>query len=76
MRFFSTGEAAKRLGVTRDSLFASLRAGAPDTMNTIGGRRCFNDDEIDKLAAWYERRRRIRDGLIRLGEGGDDESAL
>lgn len=73
MRMFSTGETATKLGVTRDSLFSALRAGAPDSALRIGSRRVFTEAEVETLAAWFERRRKIRDGLIRPWEGeGDD----
>lgn len=68
MRMFSTGEAASRLGVTRDSIFAALRAGAPDAESRIGSRRAFTEEEVNALAAWFERKRRIRDGLERREE--------
>lgn len=68
MQLYSTGETASRLGVTRDSLFAALRAGAPDAANRIGSRRVFTEEEADALAAWFDRRRRIRDGLMKPWE--------
>jgi len=68
MQLYSTGETASRLGVTRDSLFAALRAGAPDAANRIGSRRGFTEEEADALAAWFDRRRRIRDGLMKPWE--------
>jgi hypothetical protein len=72
MMMFSTGETARRLGVTRDSLHAALRAGAPDAAFRAGNRRLFTEIEVERLAAWFERRRKIRDGLIRPWGGGDD----
>jgi hypothetical protein len=74
MMMFSTGETARRLGVTRDSLHAALRAGAPDAASRIGTRRVFTMEEVEQLSKWFERRRKIRDGLIRPWEGGDDAS--
>ena len=69
MRIYSSGEAAKRLGVSRDSLFGALRNGAPDAESRIGNRRAFTDAEIEKLAEWYERRRLLRDGFLhKMGE--------
>ena len=61
MRMYSTGETAKRLGVTRDSLHAALRTDAPDAANRIGNRRVFTEEEVERLAAWFERRRKRRD---------------
>ncbi len=50
MRMYSTGETAKRLGVTRDSLHAALRTTAPDAENRIGNRRVFTEEEVERLA--------------------------
>lgn len=61
MQMYSTGEAAKLLGVTRDSLHAALRTTAPDAANRIGNRRVFTEEEVKRLAAWFERRRKLRD---------------
>ena len=74
MKFYSTGEAAKEIGVTRDSLFAALKNGAPDTANRIGGRRYFTEEEVKNLAAWYSRRRAVRNGFVQIegGEGAND----
>ena len=68
MRMYSSGEAAKRIGVTRDSLFAAIKAGAPDAMLRIGSRRVFTEAEVERLAAWYDQRWKIRDGLLRPWE--------
>ncbi len=61
MRLYSSGEVAKRIGVTRDSLFAALKAGAPDAELRVGNRRVFTGAELEKLAEWFERRRMRRD---------------
>ncbi len=68
MAFYSTGEAAKQLGVTRDSLFNAIRKGAPDATNRIGNRRVFTDEEVKRLEAWFDYRRKVRDGLLRRWE--------
>lgn len=65
MTMYSTGEVAKRLGVTRDAIFSALISGAPDAAVRVGNRRIFTEEEVGKLAAWFERRRKIRDGEIR-----------
>lgn len=77
MKLYSTGEAAKAVGVTRDSLFGALKNGAPDAVNRIGGRRYFTEDEVARLAEWYGRRQRIRDGKARPEdmEGAHDSHA-
>lgn len=72
MRMYSTGEAAKLLGVTRDSLHAALRTDAPDAANRIGSRRVFTGEEVERLAEWFEWRAKIRDGLLRREESGDE----
>ncbi len=76
MRMYSTGEAAQRLGVTRDSLHAALRTTAPDAKSRIGNRRVFTEEEVERLAEWFERRRKRRDCPWELendGEGKSDE---
>ncbi len=76
MRIYSTGESAKRLGVTRDSLHAALKANAPDAANRVGNRRGFTEGEVGRLAEWFERRRKRRDCPWELendGEGKSDE---
>lgn len=70
MRFYSTGEAAKKLGVSRDSLFAALRTGAPDTKNRIGGRRIFSETEVNSLEAWYKTRDMMKNGSFSPESGG------
>ena len=64
MRIYSTGETAKRLGVTRDMIFSALKSGAPDAALRTGNRRVFTEAEVERLEAWFENRRKIRDGLI------------
>ncbi len=61
MRIYSTGETAKRLGVTRDSLHAALKANAPDAASRVGNRRIFTEEEVGRLAEWFEHRRKRRD---------------
>lgn len=68
IKMYSTGEAAKRLGVTRDAVFSALISGAPDAAIRVGNRRIFTEEEVGKLAAWFERRRKIRDGEIQTWE--------
>lgn len=70
MRFYSTGEAAKKIGVSRDSLFAALRTGAPDTKNRIGGRRIFSEIEVNSLEAWYKTRDMMKNGTMSRETGG------
>jgi hypothetical protein len=45
-----------------------LRTTAPDAANRIGNRRVFTEEEVDRLAEWFDRKRKIRDGLIRPWE--------
>ncbi|MDR1613852.1 MAG: hypothetical protein LBT97_13895 [Planctomycetota bacterium] len=61
MRIYSTGEAAAKLGVSRDSLLtAIMRSGAPDAGQRCGGRRYFSEDDIEKLVRWYGKHRTKR----------------
>lgn len=55
---FSTGEAALALGVSRDSLVAALRAGAPEPKQRVGGRRLFSPQDIDRVRSWFASRGR------------------
>lgn len=55
---FSTGEAALALGVSRDSLVAALRAGAPEPKQRVGGRRMFSSHDIDQVRSWFASRRK------------------
>ena len=64
MEILSTGEAAKRLGVSRDSLLAALRSGAPEPeAPRIGGRRIFSESDIARLEAWFAPRRQAREAF-------------
>lgn len=76
MRFYSTGEAAQKLGVSRDSLFNALRKGAPDAGNRMGGRRVFSETEVEKLAAWYRMREMMRSGIFGRDNGGALDESL
>ena len=65
MTLFSIGEVAKMLHVSRDSLPAALRKGAPEPITPrVGGRRIFSDEDYAALANWYNRRWAIRDGFL------------
>ena len=70
MRIYSSGEVAKKLGVSRDSLFGALKSGAPDTAHRLGGRRVFTEAEVERLAEWYKAREMARKGDYR-GFAGD-----
>ena len=64
MEIVSTGEAARRLGVSRDSLLAAFRTGAPEPeMPRIAGRRVFSETDIERLRAWLAPRRLAREAL-------------
>lgn len=76
MNFYSTGEAAKKIGVSRDSLFGALKNGAPDSEIRIGGRRVFTEPEIERLADWYDAREKARHGIFRPDERGDAHDRL
>jgi DNA-binding transcriptional MerR regulator len=56
-KLYTSGQAAHKLGVTRDALLAAVRqAGAPDARSRVGDRRAFSENDIAELAAWFERR--------------------
>ena len=57
-RWFSTGEAAAALGITRDALLAALRAGAPEPGMRLAGRRVFGREDLAQLTAWFAARGR------------------
>ncbi|MDR2390703.1 MAG: MerR family transcriptional regulator [Planctomycetota bacterium] len=65
MTLLSIGEVAKKLHVSRDSIHAALRKGAPEPRTSrIGGRRVFSDADYAAIAEWYARRWAIRDGFL------------
>lgn len=69
MKLYSTGEAAERLAVSRDSLVAALRGGAPDTAHRMAGRRVFTEANVERLAEWYKARETARKGTPRCNDG-------
>lgn len=68
MRIYSSGEVAKILGVSRDSLYSALKNGAPDTTHRMGGRRVFTESEVERIATWYKTREMARNGAFRGAE--------
>lgn len=71
-RWFSTGEAAQTLGISRDSLIAALRAGAPDAKTRIAGRRMFSTDDLTMLASWFNERGRPVNWPLTDGRANND----
>lgn len=57
-KLFSTGEAARELGVARDAVVWALRSGAPKPRTRLAGRRVFTEAEILVLRNWFDERRR------------------
>jgi hypothetical protein len=57
-QWFSTGEAAAALGITRDALYAALRAGAPESQFRLAGRRVFGQRDLERLRQWFAARGR------------------
>ena len=56
-KWYSTGEAANALGVSRDSLISALRSGAPEPQAPrVGGRRVFGEEDLAQLRAWFNAR--------------------
>lgn len=58
MGLLSTGEAAARLGITRDALLYAFRSGAPEPDRWVGGRRVFDYPDLYELALWFKERGR------------------
>lgn len=59
LKVVSSGQAAKEIGVTRDSLLFALRTGAPEpTAGRLGNRRMFSEDDIQTLKEWFGSRGR------------------
>lgn len=68
--WFSTGSAAEALGISRDALFAALRAGAPEPQIRLAGRRVFGQEDLARLGEWFAARGRVvsmQDGRCRGG---------
>jgi DNA-binding transcriptional MerR regulator len=61
---YSSGEAARLLGISRDSLLSALRSGAPAPKSArIAGRRVFDDEDVERIRAWLGTRRYcVREG--------------
>ena len=61
---YSSGEAARLLGISRDSLLSALRSGAPAPQSArFAGRRVFSDEDLERLRAWLGTRRYcVREG--------------
>ena len=55
---FSSGGAARALGISRDALLWALRAGAPEPTVRVGGRRLFAEQDLQALRAWLAGRSR------------------
>lgn len=53
--FLTTGEAAHRLGISRDKLMFALRSsGAPEPRTgRLGGRRIFSEEDVERLRKWF-----------------------
>lgn len=55
----SSGQAAKEIGVSRDSLLFALRTGAPEPKaGRLGNRRMFSEADIERLREWFSKRGR------------------
>jgi hypothetical protein len=53
----STGDVAKALGVSRDSLIWALRMGAPGPADRIAGRRVYCTEDVAALQRWFSDRK-------------------
>lgn len=60
-KFFTTGEAAAKLGLSRDKLMFALRiSGAPEPeAGRLGGRRMFSAEDIERLRKWFATRGKL-----------------
>ncbi len=56
-KFFTSTEAAKAIGTTRDNLLYALRHGAPEPKRRLGGRRVFSTADIEDLRRWFDKHR-------------------
>ena len=54
MKEYSTGEAAKLIGVSRDTIHSYFRSGAPEPKKKIGNRRAFTRKDVIRLCDWFE----------------------
>ncbi len=67
---YSTGEAAKLLRITRDSLLFAIRnAGAPEASQRFSGRRFFSEGDMKKLKKWFKAREQRRPIAVRNAIG-------
>lgn len=59
LKVMSSGQAAKEIGVSRDSLLFALRTGAPEPKaGRLGNRRMFSESDIERLREWFAKRRK------------------
>jgi len=61
-QWYSSGEAAESLDITRDALVAALRAGAPEASLRLAGRRVFGQEDLARLRDWFAARGRVVSG--------------
>lgn len=54
MKEYSTGQAAKLIGVSRDTIHSYFRSGAPRPKKMISNRIIFTRRDIVKLCDWFE----------------------
>ena len=54
MKEYSTGEAARLIGVSRDTIHSYFRSGAPRPKKRLGNRIAFTRRDIAKLCDWFE----------------------
>jgi DNA-directed RNA polymerase specialized sigma24 family protein len=53
-KFFSAGEAARMLGVSRDTIQNAIRGGAPDSSLRVAGKRAFTQEDVNALRRWFQ----------------------
>jgi len=53
---YSSGDAARELGISRDALHWAIRIGAPCPNARVAGRRVFNSDDLHAIRGWLATR--------------------
>ncbi len=53
----STGDVARELGVSRDSLMWALKMGVPGPQDRIAGRRVYQATDVAALRRWFNERK-------------------
>lgn len=57
--WYSSGEAAEALGISRDALLTAFRSGAREPSSRVGGRRLYSEADLRAVSEWFQKRGRI-----------------